>query len=332
MKKILFSILALCGSIVATAQSTDETSAILQHGDQISIYKGNTGLQQAYANAAEGDVINLSSGTFKPVTIEKAITIYGVGFEDNAETNTPRTLIDGEWNIGKDGNILDGFYMEGVSTNSYVYFRGQIKNALIRRCYLGYTVTFYYYSENVVFNQCRFNNGIYGRDNLTNRLLISNCYVNGRIYGFVPQSFVNIDHSIVTTLYSGNFQNAQFLWTNSILYAGNNDKVPVGAFSTVKNCIVVNGAGTFDNNMIVENCHYVDLANIFADSENIDYDASRTFVLKEPTTYVGTDNTPIGLSGGAGWNKIPSKPYVSKLSATPSGTNLNVTYEAGVNN
>ena len=332
MKKILFSILALCGSIVATAQSTDETSAILQHGDQISIYKGNTGLQQAYANAAEGDVINLSSGSFKPVTIEKAITIYGVGFEDNAETNTPRTQIDGDWTIGKDGNVLDGFRMEGVSTNSYVHFRGQIKNALIRRCYLGYTVTFYYYSENVVFNQCRFNNGIYGRDNLTNRLLISNCYVNGRIYGFVPQSFVNIDHSIVTTLYSGNFQNAQFLWTNSILYAGNNDKVPVGAFSTVKNCIVVNGAGTFDNNMIVENCHYVDLANIFADSENIDYDESRTFVLKEPTTYVGTDGTPIGLSGGAGWNKIPSKPYVSKLSATPSGTNLNVTYEAGVNN
>ncbi|MDD7404396.1 MAG: hypothetical protein PUG32_00750, partial [Bacteroidales bacterium] len=62
MKKILFSILALCGSIVATAQSTDETSAILQHGDKISVYKGNTGLQQAYANAAEGDVINLSSG------------------------------------------------------------------------------------------------------------------------------------------------------------------------------------------------------------------------------------------------------------------------------
>ena len=79
------------------------------------------------------------------------------------------------------------------------------------------------------------------------------------------------------------------------------------------------------------NCHYVDLANIFADSENIDYDESRTFVLKEPTTYVGTDNTPIGLSGGVGWNKIPSKPYVSNLSATPSGTNLNVTYEAGVN-
>ena len=332
MKKILFSILALCGSIVATAQSTDETSAILQHGDKISVYKGNTGLQQAYANAAEGDVINLSSGSFKPVTIEKAITIYGVGFEDNTETNTPRTLIDGEWYIGKDGAVLDGFRMEGVCTNNYVNFSGQIKNALIQRCQLGYNVTFYYSSENVVFKQCRIINSIYGRDNLTNRLLISNCYVGGRIYGFAPQSFVNIDHSIVTTLYSGNFQNAQFLWTNSILYAGNNDKVPVGAFSTVKNCIVVNGAGTFDNNMIVENCHYVDLANIFADSENIDYNESRTFVLKEPTTYVGTDNTPIGLSGGAGWNKIPSKPYVSKLSATPSGTNLNVTYEAGVNN
>ena len=331
MKKILFSILALCGSIVATAQSTDETSAILQHGDKISVYKGNTGLQQAYANAAEGDVINLSSGSFKPVTIEKAITIYGVGFEDNAETNTPRTLIDGEWSIGKDGAVLDGFRMEGVSTNSYVYFSGQIKNALIQRCQLGYTVTFYHYSENVVFKQCRIINSIYGRDNLTNRFLISNCYVVGRIYGFAPQSFVNIDHSIVTTLYSNGFGNAQFLWTNCILYASTKDKVPVGAFSTVKNCIVVNDAGTFNDNMIVENCHFVDLANIFADSENIDYAESRTFVLKEPTTYVGTDNTPIGLSGGAGWNKIPSKPYVSKLSATPSGTNLNVTYEAGVN-
>ena len=95
MKKILFIILALCYIVVAKAQSTDQLSAILQHGDEVSVYQGNTGFQKAYAAAVDGDVIVLSQGTFQTVTrIEKAITILGAGFEENAEANTAITAFN----------------------------------------------------------------------------------------------------------------------------------------------------------------------------------------------------------------------------------------------
>lgn len=334
MKKILFSIIAICSSIVATAQNTDEPSAILQHGDQVSVYKGSTGLQNAYAAAVDGDVINLSAGTFQSVTIEKALTILGAGFENNAEVNTAVTYINGDWTVGENGAVIDGFYLEGVNISGKLVLNCELKNAQIQRCYINSALNFNYNIENVLLKQCRFGGEITGNwSKVANGLLISNCYVLGQIHNFAYESFVNIDHSIVATLYNDIYPGyAQFLWTNSILSANDTYRVqPVGDYSTVRNCIIVSGSGNVPGNAIAENCFYVDIANIFADGENITIDETRTFELKDPTTYVGTDGTPIGLSGGDGWNKVPSKPYVSNLSATPSGTNLNITYEAGVN-
>ena len=106
--------------------------------------------------------------------------------------------------------------------------------------------------------------------------------------------------------------------------------MPSGKAAIVKNCIFFQKYWYDDVNL--ENCYLLSsIADILADGENADYSPTRTFELKDPETYVGTDGTPIGLSGGAGWNKVPSNPYVSKVNATLSGTQLNVTYEAGVN-
>ena len=106
--------------------------------------------------------------------------------------------------------------------------------------------------------------------------------------------------------------------------------MPSGKAAIVKNCIFF--ADNYYNDVNLENCYRLDsIADIFADGNDAKYSPTRTFELKDPTTYVGTDGTPIGLSGGAGWNKVPSNPYVSKVNTTLSGTQLNVTYEAGVN-
>ena len=106
--------------------------------------------------------------------------------------------------------------------------------------------------------------------------------------------------------------------------------MPSGKSAILKNCIYF--AKFWNDDVNIENCYLLSsVADIFADSENGDYSPTRTFELKAPDTYVGTDGTPIGLSGGAGWNKVPSNPYVSKVNTTLSGTQLNVTYEVGVN-
>ena len=332
MKKIVLLIFALCYTVVAYAQGTDQISAILQHGDTETIFIGNTGLAKAYEAAVDGDVIILSQGVFEPMNnMSKALTIYGAGFEDNAETNTATTTINGIFRLGDGSDTeFDGIHIEGVKINGPLGLNSQLKNLTIQRCSIVNNIEFNHNTENVTIRQCYILGHILGQGKLANGLLISNCYITNNINKFSVNSFVHIDHSYMGHMYSyRDREYAQFLWTNSIIDKLSGD-MPSGKAAIVKNCIFF--ADNYYNDVNLENCYRLDsIADIFADSENGDYTPTRTFELKDPTTYVGTDGTPIGLSGGAGWNKVPSTPYVSKVNATLSGTQLNVTYEAGVN-
>ena len=332
MKKFVLLIFALCYTVVAYSQGTDQVSAILQHGDTETIFIGNTGLAQAYEAAVDGDVIILSQGIFNTINnISKVLTIYGAGFEDNAETNTATTTINGTVRLGDGSDTeFDGIHIEGVKINGGFGLNSQLKNVTIQRCSIVNNIEFNHNTENVTFRQCYMLGDILGQYKHANGLLISNCYVSKNINNFSVNSFVHIDHSYMGNMYSRVYREyAQFLWTNSIINNLSGD-LPSGYAAIVKNCIFF--ADNYYNDVNLENCYRLDsIADIFADSENGDYTPTRTFELKDPTTYVGTDGTPIGLSGGAGWNKVPSNPYVSKVNATLSGTQLNVTYEAGVN-
>ena len=332
MKKFALLIFALCYTVVAYTQGTDQVSAILQHGDEESLFIGKTGFAQAYSAAVDGDVIILSQGVFDPIdNMSKALTIYGVGFENNAETNTGTTTINGTFRLGDGSDTeFDGIHIEGVKINGYFGLNSQLKNVTIQRCFFANNVEFNHNTENVTIRQCYMNAGIVGQRSHANGLLISNCYVTNSVNNFSVNSFVHIDHSYTGHMYSYRDRDfAQFLWTNSIINKLSGD-MPSGKASILKNCIFF--AAHWYEDINIENCHQLSsVADIFADSENGDYTPTRTFELKDPDTYVGTDGTPIGLSGGAGWNKVPSNPYVSKVNATLSGTQLNVTYEAGVN-
>ena len=332
MKKFILLISALCYIVVAYAQGTDQISAILQHGDTETIFIGNTGLAKAYEAAVDGDVIILSQGVFEPMNnMSKALTIYGAGFEDNAETNTATTTINGIFRLGDGSDTeFDGIHIEGVKINGPLGLNSQLKNLTIQRCSIVNNIEFNHNTENVTIRQCYILGHILGQGKLANGLLISNCYITNNINKFSVNSFVHIDHSYMGHMYSyRDREYAQFLWTNSIIDKLSGD-MPSGKAAIVKNCIFFQKYWYDDVNL--ENCYLLSsIADILADGENADYSPTRTFELKDPTTYVGTDGTPIGLSGGAGWNKVPSNPYVSKVNTTLSGTQLNVTYEAGVN-
>ena len=332
MKKILFIILALCYVVVAKAQSADQLSAILQHGDEVSVYQGNTGFQKAYEAAADGDVIVLSQGTFQTVTrIEKAITILGAGFEENSEANTAITAFNTHVYAGKSDAVLDGFRMEGVKVSGILQFDYEVKNVNIVKCYVTGDVRFQKNLEAVTLKQCRLGSSVLGANTsvVAKGLLVVNCHVNGNARDFSYESSANIDHCYIMQYGSGD--KAQILVTNTIIEDNNiYNESGIAPYSTARNCIVTNGAGGFPATASSFNCHWVDRAAIYADAENGNYSETRTFVLQAPATYVGTDGTPIGPSGGAGWNKVPSRPSISNLTATPSGTTLNVTYDVNM--
>ena len=332
MKKILFIILALCYVVVAKAQSTDQLSAILQHGDEVSVYQGNTGFQKAYEAAVDGDVIVLSQGTFQTVTrIEKAITILGAGFEENAEANTAITAFNTHVYVGKSDAVLDGFRMEGVKVSGTLQFEYEVKNVNIVKCYVTGDVRFQKNLEAVTLKQCRLGSSVLGANTsvVAKGLLVVNCHVNGNARDFSYESSANIDHCYIMQYGSGD--KAQILVTNTIIEDNQFSKESgIAPYSTARNCIVTNGAGGFPATASSFNCHWVDRAAIFADGENAAYSETRTFELKDPDTYIGGDGTSIGPAGGEGWNKVPAKPSIANLTTSLSGTSINITYDAAV--
>ena len=168
---------------------------------------------------------------------------------------------------------------------------------------------------------------------VANGLLVANCYLNGTVQKFSTESDVLLDHCILNRSYEGTMTSdalaySSFTWTNSILMGiqNGNTTFPIGINCVVKNCVGrtwPTGMGNTYENVITADTRY-----IFADADNnANYTETRTFELKNPDAYVGTDGTTIGITGGLGWNKAPATPVVKSLDLEVTGTTLNVTYE-----
>ena len=327
MKKYLFLIIALCYAVVANAQGSDQYSAILQHNETTTFYTGSSAFMQAYAAAVDGDVIILSEGMFEPVRIEKSLKIYGAGFERNAETNTAITAFSSHVYVGNANIILDGFHMEGIKVQGEIQVECQMKNSSLVKCYPTY-IKFFKNIENVVVKQCLISESVFGSNMVAKNLLVANCYMRGNVREFSRESFITVDHCFLNRY--ANEDNAQILFTNSIIGGGYaSSSSSIGQYSMVRSCIFSENYKGFPGNTLIESYYRLNsIAPLFADVESEDYSETRTFELKDPDTYVGTDGTPIGPSGGFGWDKVPTKPSIKNLTTTVAESNLNVTYEA----
>ena len=95
MKRLII-LLAILATGVAGAMA-QQAVAVLTHAGNTKTFDGYTALQDAYKEAASGDLITLSSGTFGSVaTIEKAITIRGAGMEYDSIYHTQATILSGD--------------------------------------------------------------------------------------------------------------------------------------------------------------------------------------------------------------------------------------------
>lgn len=339
MKRIVLTMIALCCLVVAKAQ-TDVPIAVLQSGNNVSVFKGAGGLAAAHAAATDGDVITLSEGSFNACDITKSIAIYGAGFESNETTGTGVTKIIGSsWYIGENNGSLSNIHLEGLYlelTNSTIdkrlVFRGSsIDGARLVKLYLPRVATTCTSITNMMFDQCILTNGMQGGYNSSyaSELFFSNCYCGGTFnYFWNTNSTIKFDHCICGKADESNpfYQcNVPVLFTNSIfvMYA-NYDGAPVG--SKFKNCICTSNSSSY----VLENSYHVVLGDIFDDESDMTYSATRTFKIKQPETWIATDGSEIGIRGGNGWSKVPATPVVKNLSVTPNGAHLNVSYEAEV--
>ncbi len=326
MKKILLSIIALCCTVVAGAQQTDQISAVLQvEGQTPQVFYGASALKSAIEAAPDkGGVITLSSGQFSPVTINKCVRIYGSGLQTIDSLDVYQSYISGDCTVNLPEEIANphDIGIEGV------YINGDL---LVTSAVDGLTLTkssVEDYSTSAPATRCGIRQSYIRGDVKAHQMFIQNSWLGARIIPFDGGSSIVIDHSILRA--GGGFYNYndRFTCRNSILWC------PYRPSNQTYNfCLSPSNAAFNVNAGCSDNWYNVGESNVFKDASNADYSTTRTFELKSPDTYIGSDGTQVGVHGGDfPWNKIPSTPVVKNLNATVSGTNLGVTYQAEVRN
>ena len=348
--KILLIAVLLTGALKGVAQN-DVALATLQHGNNVSVFKGPGALANALAAASdEGDnVITLSQGTFTATQITKPVSIYGAGFETDDTKGTMLTKISGDLTVGKGNSYttlsnvhLEGFYLDGEMRVGGDYNSGPLENLRVVKV-KAKSMFAWSTSSNTSFDQCvilgSFDCDRAGGANGIYDFYFSNCIMSRgsfRYYKMTGSSIV-LDHCLFNANNDANItggtpfygsHNDLLTLKNSIYVKASGSGTVYGwpAGSDIQGCISDMSISGFDN------CYQVALANIFEDGEDGTYSPDRTYVLnpEQSSEWIGTDGTEIGLHGGNGWSKVPSTPVVKNLSVTPDGTNLNVTYEAEV--
>lgn len=356
-KRVIISLMVLCCAMAVKAQN-DVAIATLQHGDNVSVFKGPSALASALAAADEegGDVITLSQGTFTAAAITKPVSIYGAGFETDNASSTLLTTISGDLTVGRTDNTtlsnvhLEGFYLDGQLKVGGQFNNGPLENLRVVKTKLK-SMLVQSSNSNTSFDQCVFMGTMNRGNNDTSYnsviadMFFSNCIMNLGAFRFYSNTGCSIvlDHCIFNAYYnypSGlnysplqDSHNTILTLRNSIYIYSNSSKNQSDGYHLWPSGTMISNCISQEPDIVnYDNCFQMGKDGIFEDGEDGTYSSDRTYVLKSELSslWIGTDGTEIGIHGGNGWSKVPSTPVVKNLSVTPDGTNLSVTYEAEV--
>ena len=334
MKKFLLSLMALGCMTVAQGQN-DMWTATLQHGDEVTVFKMANALSDAYNAAVDGDVITLSEGTFNAITINKSITIYGAGYEENEVTGTRLTKINGDVNIAyQNSDTISSIHIEGCYFTGKIYVGGKngwnysfLTSLRIQNCWVNSDLCIYRPVGDVVLTN-NVLNGVYGSTYALTSLLIQNCCIYNQVNNFPALSPIIVDHCVIQCVINYSTSGAYY-YTNDIFLSTNNSAC-LATGTNVRNCLFRFNYNALSIN--AENC-YIANSGIFSDIENSNdgtYVMNRTWALQQPDVWVGNDGTPIGPIGGLGWSTTPRIPVINSLELNVQGSQLLINYDAEV--
>ena len=298
---------------------SDIQSATLIHGNQTSVYYTSNAFAQAYSAAQDGDIIVLSAGSFGGANISKSITIYGRGYETDTESGLAPTELSldiyAKESYDELGNqvytyptlTIEGLYGRiTVQSNSH---GAVIRNLVIRKCKGNFTMSAD--CENCLISQCvspGFQVPTAGHKayalNIENSWL---SYVHGNED---IESTINFDHCLIYKFNYHNYgkEDAPIAhYTNCIFL-----DTSIPTYSTTANNIFVSSTGSTETIDANGNWRGVSNALVWAEAnEDGDYAATKTFALKFPAKYVGTDGTEVGINGGnAPFDRISPIPRI----------------------
>lgn len=358
MKKVFFSmVLAFMALMNVDAQEVQ--IATLQNADGTQLFYGINAFKEAMAAANHGDVIILSEGKFNSANITKAVSIYGAGYEVDADATAelkkhPTIINNGDISITLDlinEQPVEGLYVEGVFFDNTIWVKNKLVAATFAKCRFG---NFHFWrdssnmqeSEDCYFSQCRFS-GWFEPGN-SQRMTINNCIINllGRN---LDQSTCSINHSVIyhiVVLWRGVLKDCivgivcdAAAYLNHTVGSGN---VSISLYTT---CVAYN---TIFNNKNALDWITVKVDNwllgetdwtkkLFGETQS-SYNDNFMYVLTDEAkkTYIGTDGKEVGIYGGtAPFSPILTIPRVVKkdiAAETVDGKlKVNIKVEAGDN-
>ena len=333
MKKVYSVLVALMATTMSFAQVT--TIATLSHDGEVSSYYGTVALQEAYAAAADGDVITLSSGSFAAVDINKALTIRGAGMQEDTVTITNPTRILGSFSINVPTTeehrlTLEGIYHADSITIDTLANATFVKNRLRR---VTYKTAESSKMEQLVFIHCKIadflifpktasascvNCYIYGIlqvSNPTNGYEFLNCVIRQPYH----DNSLGADTYISNRIYNSTFTNCIIMYNNSSYYSLNTTNtayycVGIG-YSSATNMFAEMPNRTNEYTTINYSAVFKTYSGTYSDTE--------TFELTDEaqTTYLGQDGTQVGMYGGnLPYDPIPTNPKITKFDVAPKST------------
>ena len=314
MKKNLVLIALMLMTCIGTfAQSS--LIATLSHDGEIKAYYGVDALKEAHEAAATGDVITLTGGTFNATTISKAITLRGAGMLADLNANTYPTIISGSiyFSVSDQEHRLT---IEGVKFLNDVSISATLYRPYFQKC---------------IFSRICLNSSSTKLSFAT----FLNCYINGwsqtwvsaqinnstfiNSYVWLPSSTYNTMvftnciircGSTVEGLSNSTVTNSIFVSTStSDVGTINSNNVLYGCLATGSNI-----SNIFNNQTVGSNTIVADITKVFKEYTGNNYRDDISFALTEEaaTTYLGTDNTQVGMFGGP----LPFDPLISTLRIT----------------
>ncbi|MBQ7698022.1 MAG: hypothetical protein IJT35_05515 [Paludibacteraceae bacterium] len=317
MKKLLVLWVAAVCCTVTFAQSSQ--IATLNHQGQIKTYYGAQALVDAHNDAANGDVITLSIGSFNGVDITKAVTIRGAGMGMSTTEDALPTIINSDFTIDVPSSTTANLVMEGIFHDGYISYK-QATRPMFIKCRFYDFITFQTGSQltDATFMHCKFS--------WIAELIGSGSIINSVSLKYILKGF-SATNCIFMSDFGENITNSTL--TNCIIGAEN----PIAYSNYVNHCIVFapkiyykyfDGETILDDLPVSATNQIVERDSIFETFDFTYYESDEEslsdtewFKLSEKgKTYLGDDEKEVGIYGG----KMPFDPRTT----TPQITKCNV--------
>ena len=290
MKKYL--LVAVCIIMMSmTASAITINKAMLDHNGEVTLFDGDK-IQDAINAAADGDVIYLTLGSFKPFNVTKKITIRGTG-----ETS----IIDGDVNISIPGSPkLTNPVMEALAVSGTVNIGAQVDDMILRKCKIA-NFTIGAQVDGAVLDRCYITSTLTLSSYIKGMTVVNTKLFSVRANFGATQNttFVNCNFYILHTDYFSATLINSIIQNYSSNYTLNS--------TVILNTLIGRGI-TIGSSSVAQNCFYEQNTNVIQHNCECFWNTSTL----QSTGYLGTDGTVVGIYGGdSPYTLVPSVPKVT---------------------